>query len=225
MAAAGSCSCELNLGCHQVSTQDILHSQDLERKCKLVDETINFLGASNSHEQCTLQDKINELKEVSGKYYFDKDEKIIVIPNQVELPMQPFILDNHENEKEISIFLDKYCEDLLHQNFIVALRNKQIVAFIIKGFQSGDVLRAKVEKGKSLRGKDICADLNKYEKEIMEILEIKKISEVKLSECIELHNDLKNNMKSSTWLFKKGYMFSINFKPTIKIFYMFHKDD
>ena len=203
MTATGSCSCELNLGCHQVSTQDILNSQHLERKCKLVDEAINFLGPSNSHEQCTIQDKINEIKEVSGKYYFDKDKKIIAIPNQIQLPKQPFILDNHDNKKEISIYLDKYCEDLLHQNLIVALRNKQLVAFIINGFQSGDVLRAKIEKGKSLRGKDICAELNKYEEEVIEILEIKKIADEKLSECIELHKDLDNNLKSSVWLFKK----------------------
>ncbi len=207
MTATGSCSCGLNLGCHQVSTQDILESEELERKCKLVDEAINFLGPSNSHEQCTLKEKINEIKEVSGKYYFDKDEKIIAIPNQVELPKQPIILDNHDNVKELSIFLDKYCEDILHQNLIVALRNKQLVAFIIKGFQSGDVLRAKIEKGKSLRGKDICAGLNKYETEVMEILEIKKISDVKLTECIELHKDLNNNMKSTVWLFKKECMF------------------
>ncbi len=203
MTATGSCSCELNLGCHQVSTQDILNSQHLERKCKLVDEAINFLGPSNSHEQCTIQDKINEIKEVSGKYYFDKDEKIIAIPNQITLPKQPFILDNHDNKKEISIYLDKYCEDLLHQNLFVALRNKQLVAFVINGFQSGDVLRAKIEKGKSMRGKDICAELNKYEKEVMEILEIEKVSDGKLLECIELHKDLKNNLKSSVWLFKK----------------------
>ena len=207
MTATGSCSCELNLGCHQVSTQDVLNPQHLQRKFNLVDETINFLGPSNSHEQCTLQDKINEIKEVSGKYYFDKDEKIIAIPNQIELPNQPFILDNHDNEKEIAIYLDKYCEDLLHQNLTVALRNKQLVAFIIKGFQSGDVLRAKIEKGKSFRGKDICAELNKYEKEVMEILEIKKISDEKISECIELHKDLNNSMKSTVWLFKKECMF------------------
>ena len=203
MAAAGPCSCKLELGCRQISTQELLSSQELERKCKLVDETINFLGPANTHEQCTIMEKINEIREKCGKYYFDKDNRIIAIPNMIGLPKKPFILEGNTKTKQ-NIFLDKHCEDLLHQNLIIALRNLQFKAFIMQGFQSGDVLKVKLEKAKKLRSKNFYADLNKHETEVMEILDVKDIDEETLSQCIELHKDYLNTGRKgehSTWLF------------------------
>ena len=203
MTAAGPCSCKLELGWHQISTQELLSTQDLERKCKLVDETINFLGPANTHEQCTIMEKINEIREKCGKYYFNKDNRLIAIPNMIGLPKKPFILEGNTKTKQ-NIFLDKHCEDLLHQHLIIALRNLQFNAFIMQGFQSGDVLKVKLEKGTKLRSKNVYAELNKHEKEVMEILGIKDIAEDTLAQCIQLHKDYLNTGRKgehSTWLF------------------------
>ncbi len=210
MAAAGTCSCKLDLGCHLVSAQDSLSSQELERKCKLVDEAINFLGPANTQEQSTIKEKINEIKEKCGQYYYDTDNRLIAIPNIIELPKNPFILKENNNEKEKNIFLDKHCEDLLHQNLIVALRNLQWKALILKGFQSGDVLKAKLEKGKKLRVKDNYAEPNKHEKEVMEILDVEKVDEETLEQCVQLHKEYlitRKKVQTSNWLFDKVCIF------------------
>ena len=210
MADLVSCPCRLNLGCYQVSTQDIKDSAEIERKCQLVNEAIHFLGPSNSQENCKILDKINELKERCGQYYFDDTKKLITIPNQVELPQAPYILKEFDDKKKKEIYLDKYCEDLLHQNLITALNNCQFNdAFIIKGFQSGDVLRAKIEKGKIARGKNLYAQLNKHEIEVQEILDIGEMDGISLSQCVEHHKNLKNNIitgSTSNWLFDKEYI-------------------
>ena len=62
------CTCKLNLGYYEVSIQDINDSVKIERKCKLVNKAIYFLGPSNSQENCKIKDKINELKEICGQY-------------------------------------------------------------------------------------------------------------------------------------------------------------
>ena len=44
------CTCKLNLGYYEVSIQDINDSVKIERKCKLVNKAIYYLGPSNSQE-------------------------------------------------------------------------------------------------------------------------------------------------------------------------------
>ena len=64
------------------------------------------------------KDKIFELKERVAEFYFEKESKLIAIPNQITLPKKPHILEKDETDdkkKNInSVYIDKYYEDTLH---------------------------------------------------------------------------------------------------------------
>ena len=216
------CSCSLKLGIEHISSHETNYEQ--ERKYELVNEAIHFLGACNSTEKCKIIDKINEIKEKIGEFYFDKENKLIAIPNQISLPKNPSILDPEEKDKikkkANDKFLDDYCESLLHQSLIKALRNMSIEAFVMKGFQSGDCIKAKLEKGKEMRKEAKCKcksnkdcncgkvkypDLNIHEEEVMEILEIKNVEDQELVKCVRWLEEWKQDIESSdedkTWLY------------------------
>lgn len=218
---SSECSCNLNLGVEHFSSHETNPEQ--ERKYELVNEAIHFLGACNSTEKCKIIDKINEIKEKIGEFYFDKEKKLIAIPNQISLPKNPSILDPEEKDKikkkANDKFLDDYCESLLHQSLIKALRDTNKQAFVMKGFQSGDCIKAKLEKGKTLRkeaeckckagkecncGKSKYPDLNTHEAEVMEILEIKDVEDEELMKCVrwlkEWKKDEESNNEEKTWL-------------------------
>ena len=81
------CPCGLNLGAEQLSTQDVKDSQHL------INHAIDFQGPCGTSERTLIQTKIEELKQRIGEYYFDKDNKLIAIPNQIALPKIPHIID------------------------------------------------------------------------------------------------------------------------------------
>ena len=215
------CSCKfekfkgLELGPFPMSTRDEDTLKDCEKKYNLIDEAIHFLGPANSLDKCTIKDKINEIKEKIGEYYFDKDCKLIAIPNQILLDRpetkNPFILESssnadksnlddkdleriQQNKEKENKFLDKYYEDILHQQSIKALRDKKISGFLIQGFHSEDCLKAKLNKAKEKREGDEFAELNKDEIDIMEILDITNLDNEMLQKCVgkTLNSDSKN---------------------------------
>ena len=224
------CTCGLKLGAEQLSTHDILTAQELERKQELTNQTIHFLGACNSSQRCTIKSKIDELKENISEFYFDKDGKVIAIPNQVNMSEKEHLrkLDPDETDDKIkkknAIFMDKFYEDILHQTIISTMKNMNFYAFVFKGFQSEDCIKAKLEKAKIFRKENQCkckikekckcekpkyTELNAHEKDVMELLNIKHIDEKELSKCKELIKDWKDNDDSKgteeidSWLFNK----------------------
>ena len=199
------CSCGLTLGVDELSVQDVLNSQEQERKHELVNQAIHFLGACNSSEKCSIKEKINSLKNSIREYYFAKENKLIAIPNQIALPKNPNILIPEETDTKKqstnSISIDKYCEDVLHLAIINTLRKLDYHSFVMNGFQSGDCLQAKIDKGKQLRkdlqcnckhkteckcGKPKNAELNDHEKDVMEILDIEDMKDEELKKCTQL---------------------------------------
>ncbi len=216
------CSCKfekfkgLELVPFPMSTRDEDVLKDCGKKFNLIDEAIHFLGPANSSEKCTIKDKINEIREKIGEYYFDKDCKLIAIPNQILLDRpetkNPFILESSSNadkskldnldlerikqnkEKE-NKFLDKYYEDILHQQSIKALRDKKITAFLIQGFHSEDCLKAKLNKARHIREGDEFAELNKDEIDVMEILDIKDLEYEMIQKCIGKTLNIESNNK------------------------------
>lgn len=201
-----SCTCEFKLGSDQISSKDI----DNSKKLKLVNESILFLGASDSVKRCTIEDKLKEIRDEIGEFYFSKETKLIAIPNQIPLPKKPIILDPDETNlakiRENKRYMDQYYEDLLHQSVINELNKEKLNAFVMMGFQSGDFIKAKLEKSKNLRNEEQCKckadkvcqcggkkypDLNAHEKEIMEILEIKNVDVEELTVCTQWLKDWK----------------------------------
>ena len=57
------CSCNLKLGKEQLSAQDVLNSQELERKYELVNQAIHFHGPCGSSINCTIMDQIIKVKD------------------------------------------------------------------------------------------------------------------------------------------------------------------
>ena len=192
-------------------------------------ESIHFLGQCNSSEKCTIQSKIDEIKERISEYYFEKEDKLIAIPNQILAPKKPFIIDPNEidekKKKANAKYMDKFYENILQQTIIKALREMKLHGFIMEGFQSEDCLKAKLEKGKQLRkemqckckseadtectcGKVKYPELNTHEEDVMEILDIKDITEEELIKSTELLKNINKDAKSDlnkgdTWLFHK----------------------
>ena len=225
-----ACSCRLKLGFDDISTQG---GKDSDKKYKILMESIHFLGKSNSSEKCTIQSKIDEIKERISEYYFEKEAKLIAIPNQIKPPKKLLIIDADETDvkkrKANAKYMDKFYEDTLHQTIIKALREMKLHGFIMEGFQSEDCLKAKLEKGKQLRKENQCnckskantectcgkvkyPELNTHEKSVMEILDIKDITEEELFKSTELlkawkiniNKDAKSNVnRGDTWLFNK----------------------
>ena len=91
------CPCGPNLGVEQLSTQDVKDSQHL------INHAIDFQGRCGISERTMIKTKIEELKQRIGEYYFDKDNKLIAIPNQIALPKNPHIIDPEETSSSIKI--------------------------------------------------------------------------------------------------------------------------
>ena len=198
------CPCGLNLGVEQLSTQDVKDSQHL------INHAIDFQGPCGTSERTRIKTKIEDLKQRIGEYYFDKDNKLIAIPNQITLPKNPHIIDPEETSSSIrkrdNIFIDKNYEDRLHLSIIKAARELKLQAFVFEGFQSKDCIKAKLEKCKNLRGekqcrckpKNVCdcgkvryPDLNIHENDVMELLDIKKLDDEEIDNCCQLLKALK----------------------------------
>ena len=198
------CPCGLNLGVEQLSTQDVKDPQHL------INHAIDFQGPCGTSERTRIKTKIEELKQRIGEYYFDKDNKLIAIPNQITLPKNPHIIDPEETSSSIrkrdNIFIDKNYEDRLHLSIIKAVRELKLEAFVFEGFQSKDCIKAKLENGKNLRqekqcsckprnmcdcGKERYPDLNIHENDVMELLEIKKLDDEEIDNCCQLLKALK----------------------------------
>ena len=205
----GGCHCGLDLGVEQLSAQDVKDFQNH------INQPIDFQGPGGSYEQTLMKTKIEEVKERIGEYYFDKENKLIAIPNQIALPKKPHIIDLDEENCNVrnrnNIFIDKNCEYKLHQSIIRALREIKLQAFVIQGFQSKDCIKAKLEKGKNLRREQRCKcktlnvcdcgkvrypDLNIHENDVMELLDIKKIKVEDIEKCSQLLKVLKIREKN-----------------------------
>ena len=200
-------SCKFRLGLEYISTHDLKSSEEFRNKHSLVKEAIYCLESGNTVQTCTISDKIDEFKARIGEFYFDKDERVIAIPNQIELSNYPRILEVTGTKEENSKYLDEYYESKLHNQIIIAVRNLNLHAFVLKGFQSEDCFKAKQEKGKQCRGKDQYADINHHERAVMGILDIDDISKEDLEICVDLHKRMKTSKLTkkeieSSWLFK-----------------------
>ena len=191
------CSCNLKLGAEQLSAQDVLNSKELEKKYKLVNQAIHFHGPCDSTENCTIKDKIYELKDRIAEFYFDPQKRVIAIPNQIT--EQSTVLDQKETnkmrQKKIAIENDKYYEDILHLTIINTLQKLDSDGFVMEGFHSGACLQAKLELGKQLHKESQCKckpnlkctcgklkypELNEHEKDVMDILEVNEMSDTEL---------------------------------------------
>ena len=121
---------------------------------------------------------------------------MIALPNQIDLHKQyePRVLELYndiledqlsgeerlnlvKSKKQNAVYLEKYYEDRLHQECVIAARNMGIQAFAIQGFQSASCLNAKLEKCRKSRENDEFGNLNQHERDMMEILEIKDIEQ------------------------------------------------
>ena len=204
------CSCGLKLGIEALSSKDIEESTAMEQKHQLVSQPISFLSSnSNSRENCTIKDKIDELRDKIGEYYFDKKNKLIAIPNQINLPQEPFILDPEETDKKKmnknNSYIDEECENRLHLGIIGGARKMKEHVFVMKGFHSEDCLKLEIDKGKSVRSNNKCTckvndecscgkakypEFNDNEKNVMDILDIEVIEKESLEKCTKLFEDM-----------------------------------
>ena len=187
------CTCNLKLGVEQLSAHDVLNSEEQERKYKLVNQAIHFHGACDSTENCTIKKKIYEIKDRIAEYYFDPQKKVIAIPNQII--EQSTVLDKIETDKirqrKIAIDNDKYYEDLLHLTIINILQNLDSDGFVMEGLHSGSCLQAKQLRKysqckcksnlKCTCGKLKYPELNEHEKNMMDILEAREMTNNELA--------------------------------------------
>ena len=184
-----NCSCKLALGIYSLSSEDIRNSCDFEKKFNLVTQAIDFKGYADESQRTTILNKIEKIKQYSSEYPNFKD--VLAIPSEIPLHKYEVVLDELSKPEEKIKLQAEYLEDILHQKCIEALRLMDIKAFVMKGFNSGDCLKAKIEMGKNVRAKckpdKNTAELNDHEKDIMEILEIKDIVDDNLAEFIDLH--------------------------------------
>ena len=204
-------SCGLKLGIEALSSKDIEESTAMEQKHKIINQPIIFLSSnSNFQENCTIKDKIEELRDKIGEYYFDKENKLIAIPNQINLPQEPFILDPEETDKKKknknNSYIDEECENRLHLGIIGVARKMNEHMFVMKGFHSEDCLKVEIDKGKSVRSNDKCKCkvkdkcscgkamfpvLNGNEKNVMSILDFEVIEKESLEKCTKLFENMK----------------------------------
>ncbi len=161
----------------------------------MVGQTIDFIGHAGKSERNSIEKKMNIIKATNSKYSYDLDKDVLTIPNQIPLPESAKVLDDLRNVKEKNELQAGYLEDVLHQKNIEALRLIGQKAFVMKGFNSLNCIQFTRDQGKTLRGKQDFAELNEHEKAIMDILEIKEISENDLQQYVKLHKEyLKSNM-------------------------------
>ena len=222
------CSCGLNFGVDQLSAQDILNSHEVERKYKLVNQTIHFHGGKENPEICLIKEQIDQIKDRVKEFYFEKESKLIVIPNQIPLPNQSLIIHPEETDKKKQKkgddFKNDYLEYMLHQEVINAVRRNKNHAFVYQGFNSGDCLRLKSEKGNLLRKENECKckasieckcgklkypELNAHELDIMKILDVRDIEYEELAQCIEMLKKYKSKKVKKSEDKKKETMESI----------------
>ena len=196
------CTCNLKLGIDLLSTHDVLNSEELERKYELVNQAIHFHGSCDSTENCTIKEKIYELKDKIAEYYFVPKNRLIAIPNQITVePVKPHISYPYQETKQKRMKRyeqenDKYYEDILHLAIINILKDLDSERFVMEGFHSGSCLQAKLELGKQLRkdsqckckpnlkctcGKPKYVQLNGHEKDVINILEVKEMSDTELA--------------------------------------------
>ena len=229
------CSCGLKLGIEQLSTDDVDNSKELERKYELVNQAIHFHGNCNSTEDCTILDQIIKVKDRISEYYFNPQNRLIAIPNHITLPLKPTLVDpkekNEKRKNRYAIENDKYYEDILHLALITTLNKLKSDGFVMEGFQSNDCLKAKFELAKQLRldsqctcksdcicGKPKYSALNVHEKEALEILDCRDVSDEEIKICTQLLKDFKlteakrtvsktktqeTKTGNSSWLFNK----------------------
>ena len=190
--------------------KDVEESTALEQNHNLVSQPITFQGSCNSLENSTIKNKIDELRVKIGEYYFDKNNKLIAIPNQINLPNKPFILNPEETDKRKKrvneAYIDEDCENKFHLEIVKVARNMNEHAFVMKGFHSENCLKVKIQKAKSMRteakctckakdectcGKEKYPELNANEKNIMDILSIDNIEQESLERCTELFHNMK----------------------------------
>ena len=212
------CTCKVGLGVANLLEGDNQKPDIKERRKKILNESIHFLGNCNVSQKCKIIDKINELKNIISEYYFDSDNKLIVIPNQIVLEDKPRILE-YENERARNKFLDSHLENILHQSTANALREKKIEALLFQGFQSDMCLRDKLDKCKNMRNEDkkgsnlSYPDLNRHELDVMEMLDIEHLSDVDLVEIINQHESkvLGRVVEDSSWIVSQGQKYAFYF--------------
>ena len=179
-----NCCCKLELGIWSISTRD-----DIEKKYNLVSQTIDFNDYADKSQRTTILNKIEKIKQRSLEYSGNKD--VLAIPNEIPIRKYELVLDDLSNKNEKVKLEADYLEDILHQKSIEALRSMNVKAFVMKGFISGDCLKAKIDLGRKERAaqgaKKNVAELNVHEKDIMEILEITDIVDKNLNEFLNLH--------------------------------------
>ena len=187
----GECSCGLNLG-----------MEDLQSP---INQRVDFLCATNS-ENTKIKTKLEELKKRTGEYYFDKDNKLIAIPNQILNPRNPaHFIDSEETLGKNILNRYIHYRGKLHLSLIKAFRELKLNAFVFQGFQSKNYLKPKLEESKHLRRKQQCTaknlcncgkvrypDLNIFEKDIMELLDIRALDDKEIDICCQLLKDLKS---------------------------------
>ena len=198
------CTCSLKLGVYPLSTLESQYSKVLEN---LENMTINFHGSAGSNEQLKVKEKIDEIKEKIAEYYFDKNCQVIAIPNTWKIPKNPSVIGLPNRKAQDEEFLNKHCEELLHHEIVKYAREKKKECIVLNGFHSQDCLKLLIDKAKRSREKNVFAELNKEEKEIKDILNIKDISVEMLQETLEEHKSWKNykldKKDANSWLFKQ----------------------
>ena len=201
------CTCSLKLGIYPLTTHKSEFSKVLD---DIENMEINFHGPAGSNEQLLVKRKINEIKEKIAEYYYDKNCKVVAIPNNWTIPKNPSVIGIPSSYADED-FLNKHCEELLHHEFVRYAREKKKECLVINGFNSHDCLKDLLKKAKNSRGKNLFTEFNNFEMEIKDILGIKDISEKEFMQTMEEHNKWKegglNKKDVKTWLFKQEIMF------------------
>ena len=210
------CCCNLGLGIYNISSRDVRNSCEVEQRYNLVNQAIDFNDFADQSQRTTILKKIEKIKQYSSEYSGNKD--VLAIPNDIPIHSYELVLDElSKKEDKVKLQAD-YLEDILHQKSISALQSMNVKAFVMKGFISGDCLKAKTELGRKLRAEQGAlknvAELNVHERDIMEILEITDIVEENLEEFIELHEQyaagtlIKTNSEINKLYHKECFIYS-----------------
>ena len=113
--------------------------------------------------------------------------------------VSPKILDSWEGKQKTEIDQDKqfndfYYEFIVHQQSVQAVKNLNLEACVVHGLILGKDLQDVKEKGSKCRENfeypEISkyeSELNHFEKEVMEKLNIKPIDDLMLKTCCDMH--------------------------------------